>query len=83
MSVADKNCRAHSKVKNREVPSTEPKKTLASASLISKLSAVLLRIFGLALTSETASFMATFATLPITELKVKITPILTEEGFWQ
>jgi hypothetical protein len=68
---------------NSLVPPMDPKKALKFASFCIKLSFVSLRILGSALTSETAASIATLATLPITELKVKIAPMFTTAGLWQ
>ena len=65
------------------LPPTDPMKALQFASSSSKFSFISLRIFGSALTSATAAFIATLAALPITELKVKIAPTFTPAGVWQ
>lgn len=61
----------------------EPMKTLHLTSLMNNFNSVPLRIIWSALTSEAAASIATFAALPITELKVKIAPMFTTAGLWQ
>lgn len=66
-----------------KVPAIQPMNTLHFASPMIRFSSVPLRILGSELTSETATFIATFAGLPITESKVKTAPIFTTAGLWQ
>ena len=63
------------------LPSTVPINTLEFTSSMIKFN--LVRILPSLLTSDIAAFMAGFATLPITESKVKTAPMFTAAGLWQ
>lgn len=63
-----------------KVPSTIPRNLLYSLSFIEMLSLVPPRTCGFEFTSSKAVKIATFATLPIVELKGKIAPMFTTLG---
>lgn len=74
------NMKKHITIVRWGVPSTKPRNPLQFEFLKITLNLVPLRTLELALISLTASSMATFATLPIVESRVKIAPTFTTLG---